>query len=281
MLNRQLMPLLMLGTMGCGAGLPSTMPEGTPSTTPQPVSEAETARARQQVTVALQVTAQVRAALELLGVFPEYTCGEPRRTFVGRAVSELTAQVACVTASAEAEGGEANLVRLHFAPGCQVNGHVVEGDAVFRYSGGESRMDLEAELQGLWVDGERLTARAGYGTCSDEKRVWAGAAGALVDGTSYRLDVRVALREGLPLIGHQTLILDGAGGLRRAAGVDGLTVTALEYEVGAYAPKSGAISVFTAAGQQVDIRFTPVLWRAGKVSVAIDGKAPVTVPLVH
>lgn len=246
-----------------------------------PPSDMQVEEAKAHVKASLAAADRARTALELLGVLPTYTCGEPRRVFVGRVVNDLRAQVACVTVTTEEDGPTADLVRLTFADGCMVQGHALSGPAVFRYSGGEERLALEADVRELSVDGARLGARAGYGTCGDEKRVWGTASGALQPDGTWSTDTTVGLRAGAPLIGGTTIVLNGTTSVRRPAGTDSVTMTGLEYEPGAYSPKAGTLTVTTADGHTVRVTFTEVLWMLGQAEVQLDDQAPVTVPVVR
>jgi hypothetical protein len=250
----------------------------------EPPTQEEIEDAKSRVDLAVHAAHQARIALELLGILPVYTCGEPRRTFVGKAAEGVHVKVACLTATAEARDDSTDAVVLSFPDGgCSVNGHTVSGQSAFVYHGGEDRMDLSADLRGLNVDGHLLQARVGYGTCSDEKRFWTEAMGALPGraGNTYRVDGRVGLRNGAPLFGSTSLVFDGPGEVSGPLGTDRVTFTGLEYEVGEFLPKKGQALIETAQGQQVKVAFSEVLWRVGKVEVEIDGKAPVTVPIVR
>jgi hypothetical protein len=249
----------------------------------EPPTKEEIEDARARVDLAVLAAHQARLALELLGLLPVYTCNEPRRTFVGKAAEGIHTQVACVTATSESRDDSTDAVVLSFPEPCTVNGHTVSGQSVFLYSGGEERMDLTADLRGLNVDGQPLQAKVGYGTCSDEKRFWTEAAGDLPgrSGSSYHVDARVGLREGVPLFGSSTLVFDGPGEVSGALGTDRVTFTALQYEVGEYLPKEGEALIETAKGHLVKVHFSPLLWRVGKVEVEIDDRAPVTLPIVR
>jgi hypothetical protein len=250
----------------------------------EPPTKEEIEDARTRVDLAVRAAHQARMALELLGLLPVYTCGEERRTFVGKAAEGAHAKVACVLATTEAQGDTADAVVLTFPENnCMVRGHTVSGQAAFLYNGGEERMDLVANLGGLKVDGDPLQAKVGYGTCSDEKRFYAEASGQLPGRSDnlYSVDGRVGMREGLPLIGGTTLVFDGPGEVSGPLGTDRVTFTGLEYEVGEYLPREGEALVETSKGHRVKVNFSPVLWRVGKVEVEIDDKAPVTVPIVR
>ncbi|HZH15730.1 MAG TPA: hypothetical protein VE057_15365 [Archangium sp.] len=250
----------------------------------EPPTQEEIEDAKSRVDLAVHAAHQARLALELLGILPVYTCGEPRRTFVGKVTEGVRVKVACVTATAEAQDASTDAVVLSFPEGsCSVNGHTVSGRSAFVYHGGEERMDLSADLNGLTVDGHTLQARVGYGTCGDEKRFWTAAAGTLPGraGSSYRVDGRVGLRDGAPLFGSTSLVFDGPGEVSGPLGTDRVTFTGLEYEVGEFLPKKGQALIETARGHRVKVDFSEVLWRVGKVEVEIDDKAPVTVPIVR
>ncbi|MSP17506.1 MAG: hypothetical protein EXR73_13020 [Myxococcales bacterium] len=236
-------------------------------------TEAEIADARTRIEAAVAATEQARDALELLGVIPTYDCGAPRGTFVGDEVGRLRAELACVTVTTAAEA-TADTITLSFAEGCTVGGHVVAGTAIFRYSGGEARMDLEVDVRALEVDGRTLDALVGYGVCADETRYWVTLATATVE-----LDAQVAKRDGIPVIGSTTLLLDGTGTLTGADGLDSLTCTGVEYEVGDLLPRLGTILLITAGGHSIEATFdmdTPFL---REVTVTIDEHMPVTIPL--
>jgi hypothetical protein len=249
---------------------------------PPTTEQVEDAKAR--VELAMAAAHQARVALELLGIFPVYTCGESRRTFVGKVSHDLQAQVPCLTVTTEALTDTSDLVRLSFpAGGCTVRGHTVSGQVDFVYSGGEDRMALSAGLHGLQVDGQSLQATVGYGTCGDEKQYWAKANGGLPNhsGYTYTVNGSVAVREGLPIIGGTTLLLDGPASVSGPEGKDTVTLTALRYELGEYLPEEGKLLVETATGHRVQANFQPWLWRVGKVELEIDDRAPITTPILR
>lgn len=255
-----------------------------PCCTPRVPTQAEVEDSRARVEAAIRAAERVRAALELLGLLPVYTCGEPRRTFVGRAAESAQAQASCLTATAEARGDTADAIVLAFSPeGCAVRGHVVSGEAALLYNGGEERLDLAGDLYALQVDGTALRTRVGYGTCSDQDQFWAKSEGPVphvVDRT-YTLDAQLRKREGIPIIGGTTLLLDGTGSVTGPAGTDQVTITALEYEIGEYLPAQGEVVVQTATGKRVRATFRTTLWRIGKMEIQIDDAQPVTVPVLH
>jgi len=258
-------------------------PPGTSTTPPQNPSQNDLDAARVKVEAAMEAAHQARTALELLGVLPTYTCGEAQGTFVGRAMSGLETQLACgtVTTTSQTDG---DLVLLTTpAGGCAMGNHVVEGTLQFRFALGTDTMQVELDTRRALVDGQPLPVLAGYGTCGDEDRVWVTADGMLPNrsSVSYHLDGVLKQRPGLPLVGGTTLILDGTASLTTTAGVDRVTFYELEYEVGDYLPKNGAVLVETSSGHNVRAQFLPVFWSLGLARVTVDASAPVDVPVLH
>jgi hypothetical protein len=250
----------------------------------EPPSAEQIDEARARVELAMAAAHQARVALELLGILPVYTCGEPRRTFVGKVSHDLQAQVQCLTVTTEALGDTSDKVLMSFpGSGCTVRGHTVSGQVAFLYTGGEDRMELSADLRGLQVDGVSLQATVGYGTCGDEKRYFGKANGGLPghSGYTYSVDGRVGVRDGLPILGGTTLVLDGPASVSGPEGQDTVTLTALRYELGEYLPEEGKLLVETASGHRVQANFRPWLWRVGKVELEIDDRAPITTPILR
>ncbi|WP_342379625.1 hypothetical protein NVS55_09045 [Myxococcus stipitatus] len=226
-----------------------------------------------------------RSALEVLGVMPVYTCGEPRRSFLDVAAVDVRTRLSCVTTSVERVDAVTDAVVLTFAErGCDIHGLKFTGRAVIQYRGGEDRMEVEASLRQLEVDGQPLDVATGYGTCGDQTSVWAQVYTAVPGqpGHGIQLDVQVTHRPGLPLLGGSTLVLDGQGALVIPDGrVDRLTFTALQYEVGEFLPKEGTLALQTVDGHSVEASFQPSLWRVGKVKLTVDDHKSVTVPIVR
>jgi hypothetical protein len=174
-------------------------------------------------------------------------------------------------------------VVLAFGQGCEVREHTVTGQTAFKYSGGEDRMELRADLRQLKVDGNGLQAEVGYGTCGDESRYFALAEGSLPGKSdyTYKVDGRVGKRDGLPIIGGTSLVFNGPGQLTGPEGTNRLTFTELLYELGEYAPKEGEVLLEESDGGRVKATFSSSLWRLGKMELIIDDNDPVTVPLVR
>ena len=247
--------LAALATTACGDNLPTQ-------------EEIDDAKARVERLAAS--THQVRGAFELLGLMPVYTCGEPRSSFLTQAVNGLSASVTCATFRVQAVDDVTDSVVVSFpSTGCDVHGLRFTGSAVLEYRGGQDLMEMKAKV--------------GYGTCSDETRLFAEVEGQVPgrEGHSFHINSTVGKRAGLPIIGGSSLVFDGPGELTGPNGTDRITLTSLEYEVGNYLPKEGTALVETADGHRLSFAFQPVLWRVGKVEVTVDEKDPVTVPVVR
>jgi hypothetical protein len=255
-------------TTACGENLPT---------------EEELEAARAKVEVGLAAASQARTALELLGILPVYTCGEPRRSFVAEAAESAHTKVGCITASTEAVDATTDAVVLAFGQGCEVLEHTVTGQTAFKYSGGEDRMEVKADLRQLRVDGHGLQAQVGYGTCGDESRYFALAEGSVPSQSAYtyRVDSQVGKRGGLPVIGGTELVFNGPGEITGPEGTHRLTFTELLYEIGEYAPKEGEALLEAADGSRVKATFSTSLWRLGEMELVIDDSDPVTVPIVR
>lgn len=269
-IDRSLLPLLALPALwSCGD-------RGKPT-------QAELEDARGRVEAAVEGAEQVRTALEVLGLLPDYSCGEPRQTFVGKVVGQAQTAIGCATVSTQAESSSSDAVVLDYQAGCTVAGRSLAGRTVVRYAGGESRMQVEADFKDTTVDGKPLLAKAGYGKCGDETRYWGAVEGALPKrpATWAKIDGRVGVREGLPVLGGTTLILDGPGELTHSQGLDRVTLTGLAYEIGEYLPQEGELLVETSSGHRVLARFRATLWRLGEAEVTVDDREPVTVPVIH
>jgi hypothetical protein len=247
-----------------------------------PPSQEEVEDAQVKVEAAAEALSQLRGALELLGLLPEYTCGEPRRHFAGKAVEDLRAKAACLSISTQ-ESETSDALRVDYDQVCQVGEHRLAGTTRFELTGGEDRFELTADLRQTELDGKPVQAKAGYGTCSDEKAVWAALSGNLPrrPEVAFEIDGKVAKRDGLPLIGSPTLVLNGPGKLTRTEGVDMLTFLGLEYTVGKYLPHAGTLQIATSDGHLYQVTFSQVLWKLGKAEVQIDDHSPVTVPVVQ
>lgn len=244
-----------------------------------PPSEAEIASAKSTVTQALIVSERVAPTLRVLGILPDYSCGEPRRTFAGKVAEKLPVTHPCLTAQHSAISEVQDELVINFdQAGCSIDGLELSGSAKVAFEGGEARLRVSADLTNTSVDGQKLNATVGYGTCGDEQSGWVKAAGDLSTGTAYDLDLSLAARDGLPIIGGTTYIVNGPVHVTHAEGKESVTLTGLTYESGEYLPKAGSIEISTSKGGKVRAEFSETLW-LGKAKITVDDHAPVTVPL--
>jgi len=233
-----------------------------------------------EVRIAIDAVELARRALEVLGLLPSYTCGEPRGVFAGRTVDELHAKVACATVVSQQLADADALIASFPASGCRVNGHEATGRATLRFSGGEDRFDAAGDLRELALDGHPLHTQFGYGKCGDETRYWAATDAVLAAHPDVRahLDVEVAKRDGLPIIGETRLVVNATGTLARSAGTDRIAATELEFEVGSALPKTGMLEIDLATGHHMRAVFDEGKW-LGSARVTVDDHDPVTVPI--
>lgn len=222
---------------------------------------------------AVQGLALARTALEVFGVLPSYSCG-PIENAIGQAIPPVSIPLDCVTVATRAGG-----LDLGFKPeGCMLETHLVKGKLAVNLGVGDDRIDATADLRELEIDGKRLPVTVGMGVCGDEKRVWATVDSVRVGERTFSMDARVGYRAGLPIIGGKSLVLDGTGELSDEGDV---AVEALEYEIGDKAPKSGRITVNRTDGLLFSVKFTEALWKLGQMEVTIEGRDPVTVPVIR
>lgn len=253
-------------------------------TTVRTPTEAEVAEARVRLDAALLAAERGRAALELLGLFPVYTCGDARRSWVAQLAVDVEAEYGCVTATTQARGDAADAIVLTFeGTRCTVRGHTVTGSLEFLFTTGADRFEVFADLRDTEVDGHPLQTKVGYGVCGDEERYWAESAGAVPKSTThtYALDALLRRREGMPIFGSPTSIIDGDGTLTGPAGADTVVITALEYEQGEKFPRTGQVEVTTAGGHRYRATFREVFWDLGEAEVQVDSKTPVRIPLLR
>ena len=250
---------------------------------PPPTKE-EIDDAKGRVRAALAAAEQARRILELLGILPVYECGESERVaFVGKVADGFRRDYPCATVTTEALSNADAVIGTFPEAGCEVRRHSVSGKASFVYSGGSDRFELHLDGRELKVDGEPLQAKAGYGKCGDETRYWALAEGDLPKRPEihFKVDGRAGVREGLPIIGSDTLVFDGPGEVAHPDGTDRVTFAGLHYEIGEYLPKEGTIEIDTSSGHHVRATFKTTLWRLGEAEIQVDDKEPKTVPIIR
>lgn len=245
-------------------------------------SEIEEAQAR--VRAFMSVGDTMHMTVVLMRLLPDYVCGEPERTVVGRVAEDLRRQFACATVSTRAVNELSDAVEVDFGEaGCDFGGRKLTGPMRFVYSGGDETLAVEGDFTALRIDGTPLQAKGGYSLCDDEHRVWAKANGVLAQasGLKFDLDAQFDAQKGLPIIGDLVLTLNGSGSVFDEEARDRASFRHLKYVVGEYFPEYGSVTVETSGGHRVNARFEPVFWRLGEVELTIDDYDPVTVPLVR
>ena len=241
---------------------------------------ADGALAVTKVPSALELLDLARTAFDLLDLAPTYTCGEPRGTFAGKVADGMVLRYPCITASLAADATADVLTATLPAAGCRVRGHRVSGAGAFSFSGGEERLPLAADLRALAVDGRPLQTEVGYGTCGDATSYWARTDGTLPNHPekATHLDLHVAMKDGLPLIGDTDVTIDGAGTITEGGATDSLTAIAIEYRLGALYPSAGTLVITTATGHTVTVTFSTEACDTS-ARVVVDDHPPITLPL--
>jgi hypothetical protein len=269
-----------------GFNLPPFPPGGGPGTNPpvdvNPPTSDEFTEAKTLVLLSMDALQQVHAALDLLGIIPVYECGESRATFVGDIVPQLQSQLGCAQITTSAQADSDSVILSFPQEGCDVGDHTLSGQVVFTYSGGEDRMDLVLNATGLNIDGDAVQVSGGYSTCGDQESYFVSVAGALPgqSGATFALDASVTVQEGFPIFGSPTLIFDGVGQLNTNAGTTQLTLDNVEYQPGDIIPQSGVVTLDTASGHSIVATFVTNSSFFQSISVAIDDRDLVTIPLL-
>ncbi len=245
-------------------------------------SEIEDAQAR--VRAFMTVGDTMHMTITMMRILPDYVCGEPERTVVGRVADDMKQQFACATVSTQVVNELSDAVVVDFGDaGCDFGGRKLTGPMRFIYSGGDETVAVEGDFTELKVDGVPLQAKGGYSLCDDEHRVWARANGDLsfADGLKFELDAQFDGQDGVPIFGDFILTLNGAGSVFDEKARDRASFEHLKYVVGEYFPEQGSLMVETSGGHRVRATFAPVFWRLGEVELEINDYDPVTVPLVR
>lgn len=248
---------------------------------PDVPTKAEIDDAKARVGYSSDALGRLHAALEMLGIIPVYTCGEPRAAFAGKLPASLKTGFVGATVSLDGTDPATDKFSLAFPPGGgSVRGHKVTGTILVSASGGEDRFTLGFDATQAQFDGTPVQALGGYGTCGDSTTYWADSQGPLAAAAgTYLLKARVGKKKGLPLIGSSTLIIDAAGDYTRGGKKDALTLVSVNYEVGKILPRSGTIRIETSDGHNLAATFSDDTPLAGQVKVKVDSKSAVTIPL--
>ncbi len=141
---------------------------------------------------------------------PSYTCGQPRSVGLARLAADARLALPCAEVTLVSEL-EADALIFSFGPECSFRAHTLTGRAVFRLSAGDERFDVSGDFQETVLDGDPLMLAGGYGECGDEKRYWVRGTRAFETSVTERfsIDVHLAQRDGLPLIGDSIWLLTG------------------------------------------------------------------------
>lgn len=277
---------LSLGACIPGYNIPPFGPEGPgqnqPPASNNPPTSIELSEAKSLVQLGLDASQSVHAALDLLGIIPEYTCTDSRGDFINSVVPELQAQFGCALVTTSSQATSDSITLTFPQGGCDIGAHTVSGVLVFTYSGDIDQMDLVLDAQQLIVDGDALQVSGGYSTCGDQQSFFVSAQGSLPgqSGATYSIDASITKQDGFPIFGSPTLIFDGTGSLTTQSGTNQLTLDQVEYTPGDVLPESGVITFQTATGHTIvaEIETSSILTQS--IRVSIDGRDEVIIPLI-
>jgi hypothetical protein len=259
---------------GCG-------PDEVTDAAPDLPSKAQTDDARARVGYGSEGLAGLRVILELLGLAPDYSCGEPRAVFAGRIPDSLASRFAGSNINLDASDPALDKFTILLpAQGMPVKGQTLTGTLLLTTSGGEDRLTLEVDATQARLNGVPIRSRAGYGKCGDSSEYWGRSEGSLSGNQgSYLMDTRVSKKAGMPFFGGPTFRIDAKGSYTRGGKTDALTLTSIEYEGGKTLPNSGIMLIETSNGHRVKATFsdnTPLL---RQVTVKVDSYTGVTLLL--
>jgi hypothetical protein len=244
-------------------------------------SQSQTDDARARVGYGSEGLGSLRAILELLGLIPVYSCGEPRAVFAGRIPDSLASRFAGSHIDLDASDPTLDKFTILLpAEGMAVKGQTLTGTLLLTTSGGEDRFTLDIDATQARLNGIPIRSRAGYGQCGDSSQYWGHSEGAFADkqGT-YLMDTRVAKKAGMPFFGGPTFTIDAKGSYTRGGKTDALTLTSIEYEGGKALPQSGVMLIEAYNGHRVKATFSEYTPLLRQVTVKVDSYTGVTVLL--
>lgn len=250
-------------------------------TVPDVPSKSEIDDAKARVGFSSDALGRLHAALEMLGIIPVYTCGEPRAAFAGKLPDSFQSGFVGATVALDGSDPAIDRFTLSFPPqGGTVRGQKVTGTLLVKASGGQDRFTLEMDATQAQFNGTAIQTIGGYGTCGDSTTYWAESEGPLAGAAgTYALDARVGKKAGLPLIGSTTLVFNATGNYTRSGKKDALTLTGVDYQVGKVLPRKGTIRIETSDGHTLSATFSDDTPLVGQVKVKVDSKSAVTIPL--
>lgn len=183
------------------------------------------------------------------------TCGEPRRTVLAHAAETFSRHLAGAACSIEpVDGGGERLVVALPPAGVRLGTRHFRGRLFVTYTEGEARTGVEAQSEGLTVDGVPVDVSVGYLSCGDQTEYAVRLEAQVAPDVMLHLDGVLAAQDGGRFEG-ETFILNGAGALIGPTGTDRVTLQNLTYPLGALGPREGDVLIETATGHSVHAVF--------------------------
>jgi hypothetical protein len=219
----------------------------------------------------------VEKALHFIGLWPSYECGEAAPVAAANVAKNLRERIGCGVVTEESDDSSSSVL-LSFPDTCYVDGKKLTGKARLRFSQGDDRLDARFDLNELRVDGDPIPLAVSVGECGD-MMTWAVQGSARIDKDhTFALDLTTQLRAGIPLIGHDDLVLDGVGELDNPHTKDQVTFEKVKMEVGSPIPNAGNLKIDTEDGHHITARFFDG-WPVGGAEVQVDQGDKTKIPL--
>jgi hypothetical protein len=219
----------------------------------------------------------VEKALHFIGLWPSYTCGDPAPVAEAAVAKNLRERIACGVVTEENDDTSSSVL-LSFPNDCYVDGKKLTGQARLRFSEGDDRTDARFDLNELKVDGQPIPLAVSVSECGDMMTYAVQGSARIDKDHTFALDLTTQLRAGIPLIGHDDLVLDGFGELDNPHTKDQVTFEKVKMEVGDPIPSDGNLKIDTEDGHHITARFFDG-WPVGGAEVQVDQGDKTKIPL--
>lgn len=194
------------------------------------------------LTHSVEAAQPLRVAFELLDALPEPTPGTSRPDHMLECAAALRSLLPCALVQ-PAPGGSADQVVLEMpGDGCFVGRHVLDGRAVFTFSGEPGCLTTRLDLSRTLLDERPLGAVASQGSCEGHRSWTARSSGDLGHGYTFEIDGEVTLGEDGRL-GVPAHTLEGRLVLHTDEGEWRVQIDDLVYRADELAPREGHVRI--------------------------------------
>ncbi|MFT3836422.1 MAG: hypothetical protein QM723_05435 [Myxococcaceae bacterium] len=220
----------------------------------------------------------VEKALHFIGLWPSYECGDAAPVAAANVASHLRERVGCGIVTTESDDSSSSVVLSFPDDSCYVDGKKLTGKARLRFSQGDDRLDARFDLNELKVDGDAIPLAVSVGECGDMMTYSIQGSAKIDHDHTFALDLTTQLRAGIPLIGHDDLVLDGFGELDNPHSKDQVAFEQVKMELGEPIPNDGQLKIDTEDGHHISARFFDG-WPVGGAEVQVDQGDKTKIPL--